>query len=131
VAARTSSQADSLAAGLRASGPPTDARAPILVAPVDMRPLHARTMRTLLDALSDDVLAVTPVFQGRGGHPVVVRASALAAWASAPGSPPPLRELLAQLGSQRLRVEVDDALVLEDLDEPAQLSAPARFAAAS
>jgi CTP:molybdopterin cytidylyltransferase MocA len=126
-AAATASQADSLAAGLRVlAGASGDV---VVVTPVDMVPAQRGTHHALLAALtSGTAVAVTPVYRGRGGHPVVVRRSMLAPYEERglPGSTlalPPLRDVLAEAGDARRRVEVDDENVLGDLDTPADLRA--------
>lgn len=114
----TSSQAASLAAGLRVLG-----FADVLViSPVDALPAAPATYRALLAALGPQLDAVTPVHAGRGGHPVVVRRSLLVTYdvALAPGAePPPLRTVLR--AARRLRLPVDDARVLGDYDRPGDL----------
>jgi CTP:molybdopterin cytidylyltransferase MocA len=150
IAAATSSQAASLAAGLatwRSSIAPASARDPasarardvVLVAPVDMRPASLATLRALTSALQADeaALAATPTCGGRGGHPVAARAQLLAAYDVAStersGAPPSLRDVLASAGARRIRVEVGDETILDDLDEPADLAGldvPLRFAGA-
>jgi CTP:molybdopterin cytidylyltransferase MocA len=154
IAAETSSQAASLAAGLatwrslasaasrsretRETLDMLDTRDTILVVPVDMRPASLGTMRALAGRLASDreALAVTPSCRGRGGHPIAVRAEVLAPYsASASGAePPPLRDVLAAAGARRVRIDVDDPNVLDDLDEPADLEdvdTPLRFADAA
>jgi CTP:molybdopterin cytidylyltransferase MocA len=117
VEARTASQAESLAAGLRALEGIDD---PILVTPVDLMPPGLATLRTLLDALAPSVDAVTPVHGGRGGHPVIARHRVLAG-SSTGLEGVPLRARLAALGPRRLRIPVEDASVLGDFDVPADL----------
>lgn len=113
--AATRSQAESLAvaaAALRA----VDA---VVVTPVDLVPPAEATYRALLSALTDDLRAITPTFRGHGGHPVVVRPEVLVAAYRRAAAPPPLNRVLGALGRDRLRLAVDDALVLGDLDTPA------------
>ena len=120
----TSSQAESLAAGLRALHAGSRSQKDvIIVTPVDLMPPLAATYRTLLACLGDTTLAVTPVHAGRGGHPVVAYRALFAPYeVEPPQAPPPLRDVLAAVPSRR-RVEVDDPRVLGDLDTPSDLHA--------
>jgi CTP:molybdopterin cytidylyltransferase MocA len=127
----TRSQAESLAAALavldRAGRTRQDV---IIVTPVDMLPAEASTYRALLACLGRDTLAVTPLYRGRGGHPVIVRRALLAPYEAPPSaahpSPPSLREVLTAALEARRRIEVDDPRVLGDLDTPADVRALAR-----
>lgn len=114
-AVTTSSQSESLAAALALIA--TDVT---LITPVDLLPAAAATHRALLAALDDATLAVTPTYDGRGGHPVIVRRALLAGFESAPR---PLRDVLAGAGVARRRIEVADPRVLGDFDTPADLRA--------
>ena len=123
VAARTATQAESLAAGLRVlasrgAGHDDDA---VLVTPVDLVPPALATLVSLVDALAPPALAVTPVHRGRGGHPVVARCHVLADPTGLDGVALPLRARLAALGPRRVRVPVDDPAVLGDFDVPSDL----------
>jgi CTP:molybdopterin cytidylyltransferase MocA len=114
-AATTNAQSASLAAGLRRTH-----HGVIIITPVDLLPARLATYQRLLGSLKPETLAVTPVHAGRGGHPVIVRRALLGSFAEAPR---PLREVLAEAGTARLRVEVDDPNVLGDFDTPADLPA--------
>jgi nicotine blue oxidoreductase len=121
----TSSQAESLAAGLRVldAGSRTQDEV-IIVTPVDMLPARAETYRALLACLHGSTSAVTPLYAGHGGHPVIVRRAVLAPYESTvPGELPSLREVLRCAMESRRRVEVDDPRVLGDLDTPSDLGA--------
>ncbi len=122
-AVTTCSQGESLTAGLRALDQAGSSRNDvIIVTPVDMLPAESETYRALLACLTGTALAVTPVHDGRGGHPVIAHRAVLAPFESqVPGAPPSLRDVLAGAGESRRRVEVDDARVLGDLDTPADL----------
>jgi CTP:molybdopterin cytidylyltransferase MocA len=124
----TGSQAASLAAGLRALDAHGGARDDvIIVTPVDMLPAEAETHRALLAHLEGSTLAVTPLHEGRGGHPVMVRRSVLAPYEGALADTlPSLRDVLASAGASRRRVEVGDPRVLGDLDTPSDLRALVR-----
>ena len=148
VAARTSSPSESLLAGARAVpgfietalASSDRAHAPrcadrVLVVPVDMMPPAPAIVRALHAALVPPLLAVTPSYRGRGGHPVlchhdvIVRLARAAAGArgarGARGDAAcrecSLRDVLRELGSQRARLELDDPSVLGDFDLPSDL----------
>lgn len=110
--------AGSLALGVRALVEPL-----VLLIPVDTLPASLMTIAALRRALEDDApdaLAASPVHEGRGGHPVLLRASALDAY-RAEGPPPPLRDVLRSLGDRRVRVVVDDPVITADMNTPADL----------
>jgi CTP:molybdopterin cytidylyltransferase MocA len=132
----TASPAESLAAGVEAlcallpGGRSALARVRLLVGPVDLVPPRVETLRALLSALEGEVLAATPAHQGRGGHPVALRGTLLAGVGE--GAAPTLREVLAAAGARRVRLAVEDAAVLGDLDTPEAAAAvlgagPPRF----
>jgi nicotine blue oxidoreductase len=124
-AVATRSQAESLAAALRVLDGSSMGDI-IIVTPVDMVPAEATTHAALLASLTGAALAATPVYGERGGHPVIAYRSVLAAYetaAEAGTAPPSLRDVLAEAGSDRRRVEVDDENVVGDLDTPADLRA--------
>ncbi len=93
----------------------------VIASPVDTPPAKAETVAALLDALAKDpeLLAARPLFHGRTGHPVVLRAAALERY-RAP-DPPPLRDVLHAMGDACGAVEVADPTVLLDLDTPADV----------
>jgi molybdenum cofactor cytidylyltransferase len=95
----------------------------ILITPVDCPPVCARTAQALLDRLGErpELLAARPKHGPRRGHPVVLRLTALAAYGAA--HPPPLRDLLRELGDRVADVELDDEGVLLDIDGPEQWAA--------
>jgi molybdenum cofactor cytidylyltransferase len=97
----------------------------VLVTPVDTPPASVRVVSALFDAMArPGVRAARPVYDGRGGHPVVVEASLLRRYRQP--DPPPLRDLLRALGPGRVDVEVDDPQVVLDIDTPADLARWAR-----
>jgi molybdenum cofactor cytidylyltransferase len=102
----------------RASGAGED---PVLVTPVDAVPASRATVTALLSALDavPEALAAKPAFEGRGGHPVLVRRSVLSRYASP--DPPPLRDVLRELGDKCLAVSVADPAIVADLDTPADV----------
>jgi CTP:molybdopterin cytidylyltransferase MocA len=106
----------------------------VIVTPVDALPARADTVAQLLARLRSGEgdaapLAVRPRHKGRGGHPVVLRAAALARYLQP--DPPILRDHLRSLGDRCVDEEVDDATVLIDLDTPGDVmratGAPVRF----
>lgn len=91
-----------------------------LVWPVD-HPLAAmETARRLLATTLGEW--VVPVFQGKGGHPIVLRGNAVALVRAAPPDAP-LRQALA--GARRVDVPVEDAGVVANLDTPADVDGAA------
>lgn len=127
VASSAPDQAGSLAVGVRALG---TGSALVLITPVDALPVAVETIALLRSRLATGVDAVSPQHGGAGGHPVLVRASVLEAYRS--GAAPPLRDVLSALGGRRVRVPVEDARAVVDLDTPAEVvrvtGAPPRFA---
>lgn len=118
------------AGSLAAAMPSLGSEPLVLVTPVDLTPARPALVRLLLDALlgaAAPVDAVKPRHGGRGGHPVLVRRSALAPYDRAASVLPPLREVLRSLGSRSLTVEVDDPSVLVDWDTAAELGRLAEF----
>ena len=100
-----------------------------LVTPVDVR-ASAATASALVAALlapseGPPPLAAVPRHAGRRGHPVALRAEALARYLDP--DPPPLRDHLRALADRVLPVDVDDPLILEDLDFPHQTEALLRL----
>lgn len=89
----------------------------VVVWPVDHPLAQAATLRALLAARG---AWVVPEHAGRGGHPIVLRGTALTAVETAPAATP-LRELPGMMGLEVVRVPVDDAGVLANLDRPEDL----------
>lgn len=86
-----------------------------LITPVDAVPAAPSTVRLLLNAAISGVHAVRPRFEGRGGHPVLVRSDAVVS-AYLARLPPPLRDVLRELACAD--VEVADRGVVADLNTP-------------
>jgi molybdenum cofactor cytidylyltransferase len=105
----------SIQTGLGAVGPV----AKVLLWPVDHPFVNARTVEELLARADRDTLAlwVAPTFEGRGGHPILVRRE-LFGPIQGLGPDEALRSLLAGLGPQVLRVPVPDPGVVENVDTP-------------
>lgn len=93
----------------------------VIVTPVDAPPAKAETVAKLVEALraAPTMRAARPVYKGRAGHPVVLRREALGRYAEP--SPPPLRDHLRALGAAVVDVDVNDAMVLVDLNTPADV----------
>ncbi len=92
----------------------------VVITPVDVTPARVSTIRSLVDALAGpEADAATPIYDGRGGHPVVLRRGALDALERHAS----LRDLLRDLGPRRRRVVVDDPAVVTDFDEPSDVLA--------
>jgi CTP:molybdopterin cytidylyltransferase MocA len=91
----------------------------LLASAADAPPARADTVARLLERLragQPALLAVRPRYNGRRGHPVVLRAEVLARYLEP--SPPPLRDHLRALGERCADEDVDDPAVLVDLDRP-------------
>lgn len=119
------SDSDSMAVSLRLALESAPAEASgdraVVISPVDMLPVRRSTLEALLTAASlDSVKVATPLYQGRGGHPVVARASVLQVLTD--GYSGTLRDALQSAEPQRLRVVVDDPEVVSDLDTPSDLT---------
>jgi molybdenum cofactor cytidylyltransferase len=101
--------------------PRLDEATAIIITPVDTVPARRETVARLLAQLDADPaqIAVRPSYHGRAGHPVVLRAIALARYREP--APPPLRDHLKALGETCGICEVSDATVLIDLNKPADV----------
>ena len=121
IAESTESQASSLALLIRerARVREHDTDLTFLITPVDVFPCAESTYRAVWQALDPGILAATPTFQARGGHPVLVRGELLRPYLDGPlDTRPTLRDLLQQAGTRRRKVEIEDATILTDLDTP-------------
>lgn len=96
----------------------------LLVVPVDMPPISTAIRKELFSrAVSDPKLeAVRPTYEGKRGHPVLVRRRALEALLR-DGGPTNLRELLSGLGERTADVPVIDKRAVVDLDAPEDVRA--------
>ena len=83
----------------------------LALSPVDVHPLAHRALAELVAQIGAHD-AATPVHGGRGGHPVLIRASVLASMSGASS----LRDVLTALGPRRTKVFVSEPLVLTDFD---------------
>jgi molybdenum cofactor cytidylyltransferase len=95
-----------------------------LLWPVDHAAVQPETVRAVVRACATDG-AVVPTYQGRGGHPAGFGRSlwpALAACMDAPeGARSVLRQLARDTPGRVLRLAVDDAGVLADIDTPSDI----------
>jgi len=111
----------SLQCGLQAAPAHADL---IFFTPVDSPGVRAGTIVRLREAweAAGSPPVVTPCFGGRHGHPVGVRRDVAREIVTAPAGAT-ARDILARHRAETLRVEVDDAAVLWDIDDPAALRA--------
>lgn len=106
-------QLSSLQCGLRAVGPDVEAT---FFTPVDAPCIARETILELKDLLAGMDFAI-PIYEGKRGHPVLMRAAcaeqflALPAGASA-------RDLLHSRRAATRYVEVADPAILDDIDDP-------------
>ena len=94
-----------------------------LLWPVDHPHVVAATIAQLLAALAAAPAAVAaiPTRDGRGGHPPAIRRALWPALATCGGEPDGARGVLAAAGAAVVRIEVDDAGVIRDVDLPEDL----------
>jgi CTP:molybdopterin cytidylyltransferase MocA len=125
-------QAGSLAVALGEHRAPPDEI--VVVTPVDAAPAGQETIRRLVDEVAKGVLAATPRFETKSGHPIACRRSVLEPYRGKPPYPP-LRDVLRALGDKRSRIDVNDPRVGVDLDTPEDVLAftghPPRFVQAT
>jgi molybdenum cofactor cytidylyltransferase len=107
----------SLACGVAASA---DANGWV-VALADMPWIAARTIRAVGDAIVAGASLAAPVCRGERGHPVGFAASHRAALMALEGDEG-ARAILANAGTALVRIDVDDAGVLRDVDAPGDLT---------
>lgn len=102
-------QAGSLSVALAALDDDEDS---VFVTPVDALPAAVGTLSAIGAALASADAAI-PTYRGQGGHPIAARRAVLEA-----GRGRPLRDVLRDLGERCVRVAVEDANVVTDLDTP-------------
>jgi molybdenum cofactor cytidylyltransferase len=107
-------QLSSLQCGLRAARAAAQA---IFFTPVDAPGISRETVVVLKDFLSGMDFAV-PIFEGRRGHPVLMR-SVCAAEFLAPPEGASARDILHARRASTRFVEVADPGILDDIDDPA------------
>lgn len=109
----------SIQAGLREAGGD-----PILVLPGDMPYVEAATVSTLLREQATRGGILSPRFDGKRGHPVVIPGSLRdEILAAADGAT--LHDVLRAHASDRTDLDVYDRGVIRDVDEPKDLAEPA------
>lgn len=104
----------SVVAGLEAVGPDRD----VLIWPVDHPFVEPSTVERLDVGRDHDALALwfVPMYLGRSGHPILLRAEALRAVRElAPAAP--LRQLITAFGPQVRRIPVGDPGVVANVDD--------------
>lgn len=91
----------------------------LMIVPVDMPPISTAIRRELLAKAAEDPApaAVRPVYEGKRGHPVLIRREVLEKLLSE-GGPANLRELLRDLGDRAVDAPVVDKRAIVDLDAP-------------
>ena len=106
--------------GLRAISP--DAAA-ILVLAVD-QPRPRDILRTVIEAhLARSPLITSPVYGGRGGHPMIFGAALLPELAAITEESEGLREVTRRHASDIYKLELDDPVVRVDVNTPEDLQA--------
>ncbi len=93
----------------------------VFIHPVDCPGVKSSTLSLLASSLTafSCALAAKPVYQGKGGHPLILARKAWMRMLS--DRRLNLRSLLAAIPGQVLRIETDDPSVLRDLDTREQL----------
>lgn len=99
--------------------------APVLVLPADMPFVRVATVAAVIDAARHHDVVVSPIFDGRRGHPIALTAAA-ARGVSATPDDVTLSEALEPFKRTRIELPVDDPGIHRDVDRPADLDDPAR-----
>jgi CTP:molybdopterin cytidylyltransferase MocA len=109
--------------GVRAAAPATAGTVSYLVFPVDHPRVQASTVRSLLGVRVQEREGkwIRPVYEGRGGHPILVPGPATAGLLERDPREP-LRDALRGIGLEPLDVPVEDPGVLVNLNLPEQIS---------
>lgn len=108
----------SLAAGVAASG---DARGWIIVL-ADMPAIQISTLQRVVQALDNGAVLAAPYHAGQRGHPVGFHSSVRDELLTLSGEAG-AREILTRHAAAVVRLDVDDAGILLDIDTPADLAA--------
>ena len=106
----------SLQTGLRACGPGADA---VLFTLVDHPALRPETIAALLE--TEAPIAI-PRFQGKRGHPVLMRTEIATGYLAEPTSAK-VRDLIDRCAQLIHYVDVDDPGICDDVDDPALYAA--------
>lgn len=96
----------------------------LLVLPGDMPYVRADTVRLILDTWQLHGGIVSPRYGGKRGHPVAMPLGLRDEIRATPTTAN-LHEVIKRHGDLRVDLDVDDAGVLRDVDEPADLEPPA------
>jgi CTP:molybdopterin cytidylyltransferase MocA len=111
-------QFSSLRRGIQALGKTNEA---VLMCLIDQPHITSATYRTLLEAHRKNPQAIIiPTFRERGGHPVVLPAALFPSILAAPQTAT-LRDILREHSEMVLRLRVDEAGILDDIDTPEDL----------
>jgi molybdenum cofactor cytidylyltransferase len=110
---------DSLSAAIRyaSADRPVDG---FVIALADMPYIAPQTIRAVADALAAGAQIVVPIYQGQRGHPVGFAASFKSSLENLHGDQG-ARAIVQQHQASVVRIEVDDAGILRDIDTPADL----------
>ena len=91
-----------------------------VIALADMPYIAPQTIRAVADALAAGAQIVVPMYQGQRGHPVGFAATFREALENLQGDEG-ARAIVQQHQARVIKVEVDDAGILRDIDTPADL----------
>jgi molybdenum cofactor cytidylyltransferase len=91
-----------------------------VIALADMPYIAPQTIRAVADALAAGAQIVVPIYQGQRGHPVGFAATFREALENLRGDEG-ARTIIQQHQDSVVRIEVDDAGILRDIDTPADL----------
>lgn len=91
-----------------------------VIALADMPYIAPQTIRAVADALAAGAQIVVPMYQGQRGHPVGFAATFREALKNLQGDEG-ARAIVQQHQARVVKVEVDDAGILRDIDTPADL----------
>ena len=106
-------QISSLQCGLRAAA---HGAAGVFFTPVDAPGVQRETVHALQQAFGETDYVV-PVFQGRRGHPVLMRVACVAEFLNPPAGAT-ARDLLQARRAATRFLEVPDSAILDDIDDP-------------
>lgn len=105
-------QLTSLQCGLRAI--PADVEV-VFFTPLDYPAIQAKTVRTVLDALSSEDDAAAPQHGGKHGHPVLIRPAMISRFLNLT----PEQTARDVMHASRIRyIDVDDPGTVQDVDDP-------------
>lgn len=113
----------SVQVGVRAVTESNNGTISVLVFPVDHPRVQAATVRAILDARQQATARnwIRPVYDGRGGHPILIPGPATVGLLSRDPREP-LRDALRVIGLEPFDVPVDDPGILANVNEPGDLA---------